>query len=274
MSPRVSLWLTLLALATLGALTEAGATETSLESGSDSGTVCELEMLYYFNLTVTNDDAANSDYDVHASAEDFDIAPASANFTLAYDESETVRFEVRVPQGTAARRVQVDFDVTSTNGDDVSVADELDIARCARLELHADTAQVTGNADERLELPFTLTNHGNGRDYIALTLEGLPEGWEAEFTRNLSLKAGQSVKLTVFVTPDGGETVTLRLVATTLTPGLNRATASITLEAQGPLAAHRNALLGGATVLALAAGAVWYLRRVRCGTSGGNEKRP
>lgn len=261
MSPLACLWFTLLALATFGVLTEAGATETSLENGSGSGTVCEHEMVYYFNLTVTNDDSAGSDYDVQASAEDLDIVPASANFTLAYDESETVRFEVRVPQGAAARQVQVSFDITSSNGGDVSTGAALDIARCARLTLHARAARVTGDADERLALPFTLTNHGNGRDDITLTLEGLPEGWEAEFTRNLSLKAGQSDNLTVFVTPDGGDTVTLRLVATTPTPGLNRTAASITLEAQGALTANRNALLGGAAVLALAAGGFWYLRR-------------
>ena len=71
-----------------------------------------------------------------------------------------------------------------------------------KLTLDVEERRMTVSPGEEATFVITLTNSGNGREIITLTLSGVPEGWEAVLDdTNISLERGKSRFVRLTVTP-------------------------------------------------------------------------
>lgn len=229
MSPRLWFCFAIVVVMSLWLAKDVGATQTSSEEGKGSGTVCEGNITYFWNLTVTNDDSISSEYDIVASAIDVDIEPASAHLELDFGESEVVQFKGYPGQRTSPGNLHVTILIDSSNGDDASEEWVIAVDHCAILFLKAHVLQAKGKLDENITLLFNLTDMGNFEDEINLTLEGVPIGWQAHYQHNLTMRGNETLNLTLSLIPGTTGSVVLRLTATTSAPGINITVAEITV---------------------------------------------
>lgn len=256
---RVAALIALAGLALLWAAGDAQATETEVESGAGSQTACEGDVTFFVNVTATNDDSPESDYDITITAAGIGFNPGSAQMQLAYGESDTAFFIGIALKGSSYKQVHATIFVDSSSGEDETDGTTLIIAQCTGVALDTTAARVVDVAGDTFALEFRLTNFGNYIDTFTLELQGLPAGWEAEFLAMVELGMRETLNITVNLTPGPPGEYRLALLATT-TLANDTASDRVTVVSLSFFQQHRTPLLLGGSAI-VAAGVALYARR-------------
>lgn len=268
-------WLLSLALlsAALWLPGEARATEVEVDYERDGHTVCEGDVFHYINVTITNDDAVQSDYDIILSVAGFSFSPGGYSFSLDYGDSYIAPFVGTSRHLSTYKSVQATIQVASSNGENVNEDSPPLVVRACTLGvlLKTGSSYLEGEPGENRTARFNLTSQANFYDIIFLTLEGLPAGWEASLPANLTVEPFGSRLFTLNVTLGEPETVWLRVSASTTYDGVTYEHASsVTITSLsfwernlGPLLEMlaRFKLAIAAVALAGIGGGVWYWRQ-------------
>lgn len=217
---KLSLYVVLIIVYMLINLPPAEATETSIEGGRELGNICDSDLEYYWNVTVTNDDSPNSEYEVESSVI-WGSDPSSYTFELSYQETETVAFTTSVSRRWPATVSNVFVGIDSSNGQGTSETWPLVIEACARLEMEAAKRYFEVRKDSPVQVLISISNFGNVDENISLEHNDLPAGWNISLIENISVKRGEEVLINFSVTPASIRTFQLIIQASSNTPGQN-----------------------------------------------------